>query len=194
MRLYAGELTLHTTPVNEPVNLTEAKSHLRVDVSDDDALIYNLVKACRIAFEEQNGRTLFTTTWRYVLDKWPSKDYIELPRPPLASVTSIKYTDSGDTENTWSSGSYVVESNRTPGRVHLAYGESWPSGTLRPSSPIEIIYVAGWDNTSNIPEIYKQAIKLLLSQYYENRENATGDVMHDIPFAFSVIAKMDGVY
>ena len=191
-----GELILDTAPASQPFDATEAKTHLRVDISDDDTLITDLITAAREKFEEINGRTLFTTTWKLILDDWPSKDYIVLPRPPLASVTSIDYIDKDGNSTTFSSGNYVVETDRTPGRVHLGYDKQWPTVTLRPASPITITYVAGWSSTASIPEKYKQAMKMLIGHWYENRETiqTSGAIPKDMPLAFMRIAMMDRVY
>ncbi len=189
-----GELTLVTAPVTEVIVLSEAKSHLRVDISDDDTLIASLVAAARQTFEEINGRALFTQTWKLVLDGWPSKDYIALPRPPLQSVTSIAYVDSAGVSTVWTSSDYVVEVDRTPGRVHLAYGVDWPTATLRPASPITITYVSGWTTVAAIPQRYKQAVLLLCGHFYENREAiVVGTVAVKLPWAFEALALMDRV-
>lgn len=189
MREYLGELVLDTAPASAPVTTAEAKSHLRVDISDDDTLIDDLVAGAREYFEEVADKTLFTTTWKLILDGWPAKSYIELPRPPLQSVTSVVYVDSDGNSNTFSSSSYDVETERTPGRIQLGYGKSWPSATLRPASPITITYVAGWSNVANIPERYKQAIKLMVGHWYENREQimTTGAIPQTLPFGLMSI-------
>ena len=95
----------------------------------------------------------------------------------------------------WDSANYVVETDRTPGRVHLAYGANWPTATLRPASPITITYVSGWSTVGTIPQRYKQAILLLAGHWYENRENVvvSGAVPKSIPLAFESLALMDRV-
>lgn len=190
-----SELILGTAPASEPVTTAEAKSHLRVDISDDDSLIAALVAAARQAFEEINGRSLYTTTWKLVLDDWPSDPYIALPRPPLASVTSVVYVDSDGNSTTWGASNYVVETLRTPGRIYLAEGVDWPSAALRAASPITITYVAGWATTPAIPQRYKQAVLLLVGHWYENRESVVvGRIQGELPLAFESLALMDRVY
>jgi uncharacterized phiE125 gp8 family phage protein len=191
-----NELILGTGPTSEPVTVSEAKAHLRVDVSDDDALITALIVAARQAFEEINGRSLFSTTWKLILDGWPACPYIVLPRPPLASVTSVAYTDDAGTVTTWAATNYVVETLRTPGRVHLAEGVDWPSVSLRGASPITITYVAGWATVGAIPRRYKQAVLLLVGHWYENRETVvtSGAIPKQLPMAFESLALMDKVW
>lgn len=190
-----NELILGTAPTSEPVTTDEAKLHLRVDISDDDTLIANLIGAACQAFEEINGRSLFTTTWKLILDSWPSQPYIVLPRPPLASVTSIVYTDTAGTPTTWDAANYVVETLRTPGRVHLAEDVDWPSVSLRWASPITITYVAGWSAVEAIPQRYKQAILLLIGHWYENRESVVvGTTVGKLPLAFESLALLDRVW
>ena len=191
-----GELILGTAPASEPVTAAESAAHLRVDVADDDALIAALVGAARQAFEEINGRSLFTTTWKLVLDGWPNRPYIVLPRPPLASVASIVYVDSDGNSVTFGSGNYIVETLRTPGRIHLAEDADWPSATLRRASSITITFVAGWATVAAIPQRYKQAILLLVGHWYENRESviASGAMPKQIPLAFESLALLDRIY
>lgn len=190
------ELILVTGPASEPVTLTEAKNHLRVDVSDDDALISSLIGMAREVFEDLNGRTLFTTTWRLKMEEWPEGNEIVLPRPPLQSVSSISYVDSAGNSNTFSSGDYVVETERTPGRVVLGYGQSWPTATLRPGLAITVNFVAGWTTTEAIPKRYKQALLLLIGHGYAHREAvlATGAMPKEIPLGFKWMAEMDRVW
>lgn len=188
------ELILGTAPTQEPVTTAEAKAHLRVDVSDDDTLIAALIVAARQAFEEINGRSLFTTTWKLILDQWPDGDTIRVPRPPLQSVTSISYVDTDGNTTVWDAANYVVEIMRTPGRIYLAYDASWPTASLRPASPITITYVSGWATVGAIPQRYKAAILLLLGHLYENREAVVvGTIVSKLPLAYESLLLMDRV-
>lgn len=189
MRTETRILRLQTAPTSEPVTLADAKNHLRVDIDDDDALIAGLIVAAREEFENQADKTLFTTTYRLVLDTFPHSYIISLPRPPLVSVASLVYTLDDDTDVTLPTSDYFVDTNAWPGRVVLRDGYNWPSVTLRESSAVVITYTAGYASTANIPQRYKQAILLLVGHWYENREMVmtSGAVPQTFPMAWDSI-------
>lgn len=139
--------------------------------SIEDDLLTALITAARQDCEKFQNRRYITQTWELWLDAWPDKDFIEIPLPPLQSVSSIKYYDTEDTEATFSSDDYFVDTKSEPGRVSLNYGESWPSTTLRPANGVCVTFVAGYgDEASDVPRNIYQAILLLLGHLYENRE------------------------
>lgn len=182
-------------PASEPVSLTEAKLHLRVEVSDDDALIAALITAAREYVEESARRALVTQTWRLSLSGWPGGNSIELSRPPLQSVTSIIYKDSAGASTTWAAANYLVDTDSEPGRVVLAYGASWPSVTLYPSNPIQITYVAGYGAASAVPQRLRQAVLLLVGHWYENRESTiSGTIARDIPLGLDSLIWLNRAY
>lgn len=184
-------------PNVEPVDLAEAKLHLRVDATADDMLIENLIRAAREYVEDATGRALIDQTWQLDLDGWPSVGYIELPRPPLSSVSSVKYTDSAGVEHTFSAEHYGVDVGSEPGRVVLGYGKTWPSVTLWPISPIKITYVAGYGAmASTVPACLRQAVLLLVGHWYENREGVVigqGFAQLTTPFAISSLINLSKV-
>src|SRR5690348_16556758 len=100
-------LRLIADPATEPVSLAEAKAHLRVTASDEDALISALIIAAREAAEHELGRALITQTWEKTLDLFP--DAIELTNPPVQSVASVQYLDIDGVEQTLSSVSYTLD-------------------------------------------------------------------------------------
>lgn len=162
---------LHLTaePTAEPVSLADVKLHLRVDSTDEDALILALIAAARRQIEAETGRALLTQTWELWLDAWPAGDVLEIPLPPLASVSSIKYYDTADTEATLSAATYYVDAKSEPGRVALADGQAWPTTTLRPINGVCVTFVAGWTAQGSIPTDLLAALKLLTAWLYENR-------------------------
>lgn len=191
-----GELMLVTGPTSEPVTLAEVKAQTRVDIDADDALLTLFVKSGVEEFRKvSHGWVLFTSTWALTLDAWPANGRITFDLAPLQSVTSIKYFDVDGTEHTMPSTDYVVETGRTPGRVSLAYGKSWPTESLRPASPITVTVVAGWADVALIPADYKMALLLYVAYRYEQRENVitSGAMPKAIPMGFESIALMDRV-
>lgn len=174
-------LTLITPPAIEPVSLDEAKLHLRVDGQDEDDLLSAYLTAAREVCELESRRAFITQTWEMALESWPVHPWIELLRPPLQSVLSVKYTDSLGAEQTMASDDYLVGPATTPGRIWLGYGKSWPSTTLQPGAAIRVRYVAGYgDDAASVPQRYRQAILLLLGHYYENREAVTAQVRFNL--------------
>ena len=179
-------------PIEEPITLDEAKLHCRVDVDDDDTLITGLISAARAYAEAIEWRAYLTQTIELHLDAWPSGNQIELPRPPLQSVTSIVYTGEDGTEHTVDADTYVVDTAREPGRIALKSGESWPSETLQVVDGIVITYLAGWEFADDVSAMRKQALLLLVGHWYENRETATlGAVSHEIDFAVKALLGID---
>lgn len=164
-----------------PVSLTEAKMHLRLAATEAAALLYAdensyltaLIEAATALTEIITDRALITQTWDLYLQDWPVGDSIEIGKPPLQSVTHVKYTDYDGTETTWSSSEYIVDTDSEPGRIVLAYGYNWPDFTPYPKNPINVRFIAGYGAAgSAVPDPIIHAIKLLISHYYDNREHA----------------------
>lgn len=172
-------LTRATDAAAEPVSTAEAKTHLRVDHTDDDTYIDTLVSSARQWLEEEYGVAMINQTWTLKLRDWPDGDgEIWLPRYPLSSVTSIAYVDEDGTTQTWASSNYSVDTDSRPGRVRLAYDKNWP-GTRDQGDAITVTYVAGYGAAAtDVPDPMVAAVKLLLAHLYRNREpEITGTVI-----------------
>lgn len=185
-------LILSSGPAVEPVSLAEAKAHCRVDISDDDTLIGNYIRAARQYVEEicTPRRALISQTWLWVADEWPADDTIELGVAPLASVTSVKYTDEDGVEATLAAANYLVDTYSTPGRLRLKSSASWPNVTLRELNGLIVTFVAGYGASSTyVPETFRQAMLLLIGNWYENREVqvVSGAVPKILEFALNAL-------
>lgn len=158
-------------PSAEPLTLAEAKIHLRVDFTDDDAYITALIIAARQIVEQHTNRALITQTLDYFLDDFPRCDDIQLRKPSLQSVTNVNYTDSSGVEHIMDPNDYVVDFNAIPGRIFLKYARIWPIAILQPASAVRIRMICGYGDTADkVPAALKQAMLILISQFYENRE------------------------
>jgi uncharacterized phiE125 gp8 family phage protein len=190
-------LKLFTPPIEEPVSVAEAKAHLRLDTSDEDALVGGLIVAARQWCEGYQNRAYVTQTWDLVLDRWscePDLDRIRIPLPPLQSVASLKYTDADDVQTTMPASEYLVDVASQPGRLMLAYGRSWPTVTLRPAAAIEIRFTAGYGAAAEVPETVKQAIKLLVGHLYEHREATSVQDLSEVPFAVKALLGLERIW
>jgi uncharacterized phiE125 gp8 family phage protein len=184
-------LKVVTAPTEEPITLSEAKAHLRVDVADDDALISALIKSARFICEDVARRSFITRTYDLFLDGWWTTEAIKLPLPPLVSVTGIEYTDRNGATSTLNSNRYVVDTAGEPGRIALVYGATFPTTILQPINAIKIRYVAGYGGASAVPDNYKAAIKLVLAHLYENREEVSFQSASKLPLGAESILLMN---
>lgn len=169
-------LRLITPPAVEPISLTEAKAHLRVDHNDEDTTIAIYLAAARNDCERWTGRVFVTQTWELVLDEFP-EDEIQIPNPPLQSIVSIKYDDSAGVEQTLATSEYTADTVSEPGWV-VPTPSGWPTAIFEGINSVRIRYVAGYlntdsptDLTSAIPFAIKAAILLHLGRLYANRED-----------------------
>lgn len=155
-------LVLTTAPASEPVTRTEAKARLRVTVSDSDTDIDDSITEARALCEQECGRAFLTQTWTLTLDDFPLGYEIRLPRPPLASVTHVKYYDEDGVQQTFSSSNYFVDTGTEPGRIWLSPDATWPTVQYGRPGAVEIRYVAGWASAALVPKTAKSAILAVL--------------------------------
>lgn len=167
-----GELmpTFDGTPaavVTEPVSLETAKAFLRVDGTQDDAVISLLISAAREKGESISRLAFLTQTVELVLDAWPEDLTLRLRRAPLQSVTSVTYLEKEGVQATWTD--YQVDARSAVGTVTFG---SVPSATLYPTGAIKITYVAGYgDTATSVPSNLQMALLMLIAYWYENRES-----------------------
>lgn len=140
----------------------------------EDALLTSLIVAAREWAESFTGRAFITQTWTAYLDDFPSEDFIELGKPNLLSVVSIKYRDytwsTGDW-TTWAATNYIADLHDFLGRVRLAYNVSWPSITPYPVDAVAVEFTAGYGPAaSDVPTMIKQVITMYAAALFENRE------------------------
>jgi len=176
-------LTLLIAPAEEPVSLAEARAHLRVEHSADDALIGALIAAAREAAETRTGRALVTQRWRLTLDTWPTHGEIVIPWPALVSVEAISYLDADGVRQTLDATAYQIISDTQPGEVWPAYNTAWPSCRVTPGS-IRIDYTAGYGAATAVPQSIKAWILLALATWYAQREVVIGTIVSELPRAF----------
>jgi uncharacterized phiE125 gp8 family phage protein len=192
----------------EPVTLVEAKLHLRVDLSDDDALITAMISAAREMVERYTSRTLIYTAYRLTMDNWPYD--IELPRSPAIEaaanlVTGIAYItpriryydgDGNQQTMTYAAGDFEILLDNNPPLLVLPPSGIWPVTYPLQRGAIEIDWIAGYGSASTgIPQLLRLAIMMLVAHWYEHRE-AVGSFGSEVPLAVDSVLRLysDGGY
>lgn len=158
-------------PAENPVSVAHAKEHLRIESSQtaDDQLILRYIAAATAWVEKETNRALVTQTWAMRLDDFPRCDgargrYIELPKPPGVSVTSITYVDTAGTTQTLATDRYAVVADEWQPFVCEAYGTTWPTVRSQPGA-VTVTYVAGYDE---VPDALKAAIWMHVQGQHDN--------------------------
>ena len=179
-------------PATEPITLPEAKAQCRIDGTDEDTYVTGLISAARDYCEKRDWRAYLPQTIQLWLENWPADDEIELPRPPLRSVASVKYYDVNEVVYTLPTTVYAVDTISEPGSIHLKYQQVWPSILLRDYNAVVVEYSAGYADAASVPQTIKMAMKLLIGHWFENREATTvGAVSREIDFAVTSLINLD---
>lgn len=163
--------SLITPPNYEPISIPEIEKFLRITNTDErNDLGRFLLTAVEHAEKLHLRRALMTQVWELYLDEFPAKEFIEIPKPPLQSVASIKYKNSSGVETTWAISNYIVDTKDTPGRIYLADGISWPSEPLYPVNAITIRFTCGYSSLENIPQCIRQGLAYHVGLMNERRD------------------------
>jgi uncharacterized phiE125 gp8 family phage protein len=158
---------------DDVLKLSEFKAFV-VDAPDsEDSEIQQAINSAVEDLEEDTGRAYGQRTYDLVLDSFPS--VICLPKPPLVSVTSVKYIDSADVEQTLTVDTdYTVHGVNVTGLNNRGeYGgyikpsdNGWPSDVKDGSEVVTIRFVAGYASPNKVPSLAKQAARLRTGRYY----------------------------
>lgn len=158
-----------TEPMVEPITVDELKLFARIDGVDEDIMLQGFIKAVRGNAERYLGRALISQTITMKMDYWPSET-IELPRPPLISVTGVYTLDEDDAETEYSSDNYYAITEATPGLLVLKYSVTAPTNTERYHGGYKVVFTAGYGTTgADVPQGIRDGLKLWAASMYENR-------------------------
>ena len=178
-------LRLVVPPAAEPVTTELVKAWTKIEQNAEDSLLEGLmIPAIRAAAENFTERSLMLQTWELVLDAFPASA-VELRRPPIQSIVSIKYIDRETrTEVQMDPSGYSLDKDSEPGWVMPAYGTDWPD-TLDTPNAVRIRFIAGY---TTVPPDIKAWIAMHVATLYANRETVNiGNVINELPFVLDLI-------
>jgi uncharacterized phiE125 gp8 family phage protein len=146
------------TAGSQAVTTEDAKAHLRVTDTAEDALIETLVLAAQAHVEAALGAPLTSETWEQSFDGFPS-GALSLLKQPITGVTSVKY-DADAVETTLDPADYRVD---LAGR--RVWADTWP--TADDIASVRVRFTAGY---TAVPAPLQAAVLLIVGDLYANRE------------------------
>lgn len=160
-------ITTSVAPTSEPVTLAEAKAQCSLDTSDFDALLERYIQGAREFVEADTDLRLMPQTLVMRLDKFPSE--ILIPVAPVSAISGITYYDKAGVVQTLSTDVYRADIYSAPARITLATSQSWPVPEIRPNA-VAVTLTAGYASAAMVPAVAKQAILLIVADWWKNRE------------------------
>jgi uncharacterized phiE125 gp8 family phage protein len=153
-------------PTAEPWTVADAKSFLRAENDDDDAVIASLIAAARSHVEAMTRCALLAQTWRFVLDQWPKDGRIRLGRGPVLSLVAARVYDSAGHATSIDVGTFVLD---TAAGVVASPAWSLPVPG-RANAGIELDVELGFGAAAtDVPDVLRHAVRTLVAHWYENR-------------------------
>ena len=162
-------LVLTSGPAVEPVTVSEAKAHLRIDGTADDVLIASLILTSRLHIESSLDLALITQSWTLIRDRWPNSTEVEIPMSPLQSIAAVRVKNASGAADVVPATSYLVDIASRPPRL-IWNAAARPNPGIR-ANGIEIDFTAGFGATAaSVPAPLKHAISMLVAHWFEHRD------------------------
>lgn len=200
-------------PVIKPVTLAEVKEGLDIGYVEKDALINGLIDAATTYLDGWTGilgRCLCEQTWRQDFNDFRS--CLRLPLFPVISIESVNYTDTAGAEQTVAAENYSLRNDDLGAYIEFISTFSFPSLNAA-GAAVSVEYVVGYADTpavdaveadpeadppieaveavprlSNVPAAIKQAIMLLVRQWFDTPSAVNvGTIVSPMPFAVDAL-------
>ena len=195
--MLAHRSVTQTVPPTAPVlTLLEAKQQLRIDTTEDDALIENYIAVACAYCEHYTARSFVSRQFTAYYTEIPP--CVVLPHPP-AQPDPPPVVEIRDENNLWEvvdPAEYVFDYHSQPASICFS-----PCGSTVFCNPscssascgsdaavLRITWWAGYgEDGTAVPLLVKQAVALLTAHYYERRLASDSFSEAEIPFGVTVL-------
>jgi uncharacterized phiE125 gp8 family phage protein len=168
------------------ISLVNLKNYLRIDTSDDDTVLAQLLTSARQACEEYTGRLLGSGTVTYYMDSFEDSSFIS---GPVTAISSVTYYDIDNVLQTLSTSRWYADLVSSPQRIAF---DAPPAVFLERYGQVIIATTAGH---STVPGPILQAMRMLAAHFYDNRQAVvTGTIAIEMPLAVHALLSPYRVY
>lgn len=159
---------LITAPTELALTLADAKAQLNIELAftADDALIESYIRAADAYVEKVIQGPLMAQSWEAQLTDF--KACIKLQKNNVTAITSIKYYDGANGDIAVAGSNYQTDLASVPARIIFNSTYSVPTVYDR-FDAVRVLFSAGYANAGAVPYDIRQALKLLVTHFYENR-------------------------
>lgn len=182
-----------TPPTDTPISLSEAKTFLRIDTDDDDALITSLIEAATECGQKLSNRIFVTTEFRTFRNGFGERrDFtsggkrpLVLRRSPFISTTLFTYKNDTTIVTLVKDTDYFEEVVSDYSKLRPE--DFWPSDNKRRVQSLTVEFNAGYGAPTDVPADLKNALLQHVSFLYENRGDCGCDQQSAIASGAMVI-------
>lgn len=166
------------------ITVADLKAHMRVTHTAEDTLISALRSAAISWIEEHCNIKLGSYTARGYL---PGFYNAYIPIGPVTSISEVKYQTTADKDyvtdlSTLAAGNWYTDTISQPARIAF---RDYPQVYDYALMPVVVTFTAGY---STMPAPVLQAIRLLVADMYENRqEEVTGTITTRLKFGLDAL-------
>ena len=193
-------VTVTVAPTFDPLEIADAKDHMRITDADDDPYIESVIDAVVDKVQEELSIFLAAQTITYTLDAFagPRRDALSdfwysdhplgfdrqspnvlLPFAPVNTISSIQYVDTAGTTQALSSANYQLAAVTAPARIRPI--NAWPVTKPDYLEAVTITLTVGYASAAAMPARLVHGLKLAVAHMYEHREPFAAFGLQDVP-------------
>lgn len=181
-----------------PVSVERARERLRIDETENDADLEQLIRSATGVVETETGRTLRLSTFELRLDDWPTCP-IAIDVFPVRAIDAVTYVDPAGAVNSVDTEDYYWLDTDAGAELHFVDGFAGPDLRARPQS-IRIVISAGYEGPNEsgsgddpaleLPAECELAVLFLVGAWCDTSRSAlsAGNIVK-VPLTFGYIAE-----
>lgn len=151
---------------DRPITVAEAKTFLRVDGTNDDVLIGDLIDTAAASIEAMTGLVCESRSIVKTFDGFSSR--MALHRAPVTAITAIAYVDADGVDRTLNVNQLELREFAGAPVLVPASGVTLPD-TDGSTGAVAVTFTAGYATNAAAPATLRTAARLLVADWFDNR-------------------------